>query len=285
MSPSLGSSTKKRRLDGSFGLEGAIKAARLTEKAIVNGKITLSNLTTIERVTVLKDLGDHPSLNDPLGEIFATARQLKAGGKFPDKGGFISTASSTTSTADNAFPVADTSKLYVRRIYKELYKEITEYFLQPPAYRTQNRFVVTGTSGIGKSVFLVYLALRLLAEFDDPPLIVFHIKTVRRINCYAFVGTSVFRAGTIDDSLQKNFDKDSAQNPNSRIPRQNNRRGNASHALALNNGNQRNASHALVLNNENQHGFFFVENQRENLSSLILRRNTRTGERRPCAGS
>ncbi|RUS18544.1 hypothetical protein BC937DRAFT_88638 [Endogone sp. FLAS-F59071] len=154
-----------------------------------------------ERVTELEYLGDDPAPGDPFEKLFETARQLKASGKFPDNGGFISTTSSTTPTANDALPVVETSKLYVRPIYKELYQEINEYFISPPTYRTQNRFVVTGTSGIGKSVFLVYLALRLLAESDDddPPLIIFHIKTPRKLNCYAFGGTLVFRAGTIDD--------------------------------------------------------------------------------------
>jgi len=200
MSPSLGPPTKKRRLDDRLGLSSAIEAAGLTEKATVNGIITLSILTMKERATVLEYLGDRPGSDDPFRKLFDTACQLKAsGGKFPDSSRFISTISSTTPQANDAFPVVDTSKLYVRQIYKKLYKEITESF-QPPTYRTQNRFVVTGTSGIGKSVFLVYLALRLLAESDDdhPPLIVFHIKTPRRLNCYAFGGTSFFRTGTID---------------------------------------------------------------------------------------
>ncbi|RUS16263.1 hypothetical protein BC937DRAFT_91428 [Endogone sp. FLAS-F59071] len=60
---------------------------------------------------------------------------------------------------------------------------------------------MTGTSDISKSVFLVYLALRLLAKSndDDPPLIIFHIKTPWKLNCYAFGGMSVLCTRTIDD--------------------------------------------------------------------------------------
>ncbi|RUS20891.1 hypothetical protein BC937DRAFT_94125 [Endogone sp. FLAS-F59071] len=130
-----------------------------------------------ERVTELEYLSDDPTPGDLFEKLFETACQLKASGKFLDNGSFISTISSTTPTANNALPVVETSKLHVRRIYKELYKEITENFLWPLTYRMQNHFGVTGTSSISKSVFL----------------------TPQKLNYYAFGGTSVLCAGTIDD--------------------------------------------------------------------------------------
>src|SRR5690606_12622138 len=61
------------------------------------------------------------------------------------------------------------------------------------------QIVLTGTSGIGKSVFLVYLTIRLLAESDDdePPIIIFHTK--QSTKCIAFGGYSTVRSGDIED--------------------------------------------------------------------------------------
>ncbi|RUO96576.1 hypothetical protein BC936DRAFT_141808 [Jimgerdemannia flammicorona] len=63
-----------------------------------------------------------------------------------------------------------------------------------------NRITVTGTSGIGKSAFLVYFTIRLLAESDgeNPPIIIFHAKG-EDSECYAFGGKTTFRAGSIID--------------------------------------------------------------------------------------
>jgi hypothetical protein len=59
--------------------------------------------------------------------------------------------------------------------------------------------VVTGTSDIGKSAFLVYLAIRFLAESNDdnPPIIIFHTK--RSAECYVYGGLSTVRSGDIED--------------------------------------------------------------------------------------
>ncbi|KAG0290730.1 hypothetical protein BGZ98_003305 [Dissophora globulifera] len=63
----------------------------------------------------------------------------------------------------------------------------------------QNRIVVTGTSGIGKSAFLVYFAVRLLSESDgdNPPIIVFHTK--RSSTCYVYGGISTVCTGEINE--------------------------------------------------------------------------------------
>src|SRR5262249_36646505 len=55
--------------------------------------------------------------------------------------------------------------------------------------------LVSGTAGIGKSCFLVYLAIRLLI---DDNIVVYH---TREGGCpyYCFIGTSVVRCGTYDD--------------------------------------------------------------------------------------
>ncbi|KAI9233715.1 MAG: hypothetical protein BYD32DRAFT_118635 [Podila humilis] len=63
----------------------------------------------------------------------------------------------------------------------------------------EKQIVVTGTPGIGKSVFLIYLAIRLLAESDDdnPPIIIFHTKWSDI--CFVFGGCSTVRSGNIKD--------------------------------------------------------------------------------------
>ncbi|KAK3837412.1 MAG: hypothetical protein J3R72DRAFT_196126 [Linnemannia gamsii] len=55
------------------------------------------------------------------------------------------------------------------------------------------RVVITGTSGIGKSAFLVYYTVRPLAtgHDDNPPIVVFHEKGGSK--CYAYGGMSTLR--------------------------------------------------------------------------------------------
>ncbi|KAF9895839.1 hypothetical protein BX616_008725, partial [Lobosporangium transversale] len=77
-----------------------------------------------------------------------------------------------TAPEGRIFPVAGTRHLYIRDEYKELYDHITSTFSTPHG-ASLNRLFVTGTPGIGKSAFLVYFAIRLLAEHDEenPPII------------------------------------------------------------------------------------------------------------------
>ncbi|RUS12980.1 hypothetical protein BC937DRAFT_86541, partial [Endogone sp. FLAS-F59071] len=97
-----------------------------------------------------------------------------------------------------ALPVVNMRNLYVREVYKNLYSIVTENFLDDPG-EGNSCIVITGTSGIGKSVFLIYFAIRLLAESDgnNPPIIIFHTK--ENSKCYVFGGTSTIRFGRIDD--------------------------------------------------------------------------------------
>ncbi|KAF8910309.1 hypothetical protein BGZ58_005912, partial [Dissophora ornata] len=94
------------------------------------------------------------------------------------------------------FPVVQAGDLYVRQTYKELYGDILKMFKEEDG---EKQIVVTGTSGIGKSVFLVYLVIRLLVEsdVDNPPIIIFHTKQSKK--CFAFGGYSTVRSGDIDD--------------------------------------------------------------------------------------
>ncbi|KFH63328.1 hypothetical protein MVEG_10738 [Podila verticillata NRRL 6337] len=92
-------------------------------------------------------------------------------------------------------PVVQASDLYVRQTYKDLFDEILKMFENSQ----EKQIVVTGTPGIGKSVFLIYLAIRLLAESDDdnPPIIIFHTKWSDI--CFVFGGCSTVRSGNIKD--------------------------------------------------------------------------------------
>jgi hypothetical protein len=95
-------------------------------------------------------------------------------------------------------PVVNTKELYVRKAYKDLHQTIIDTF-DNDRNEAQKHVVVTGTSGIGKSAFLVYFTIRLLAESGDdyPPIIIFHTK--RSSECYVFGGRSTVRSGTIED--------------------------------------------------------------------------------------
>ncbi|KAF9119824.1 hypothetical protein BG015_006224 [Linnemannia schmuckeri] len=119
------------------------------------------------------------------------------------------------------FPIVETADLYVRQTYKDLYNTILGRFqgdgFQDP--EILSRIIVAGTSGIGKSAFLVYFAVRLLAECadDKPPIIIFHTK--RSDKCYVFGGCFTVRYGSLEDfepflSLPNTwYLADSPQNP------------------------------------------------------------------------
>jgi hypothetical protein len=97
-------------------------------------------------------------------------------------------------------PIVGTHELFIRRAYKDLHNTILGKIENACAgNETQKHVVVTGTSGIGKSAFLVYLAIRLLAASNDdnPPIIIFHTK--RSAECYAYGGLSTVRSGDIED--------------------------------------------------------------------------------------
>ncbi|KAF9079633.1 hypothetical protein BGX27_006164, partial [Mortierella sp. AM989] len=107
----------------------------------------------------------------------------------------------TAISADHGkvLPIVGTEHLYVRKSYKDLYQSITSTFKDHIISERQNRIVVTGTSGIGKSAFLVYFIVRLLFESDadKPPIIIFHEK--QGSECYLFGGTSILCQGVIKD--------------------------------------------------------------------------------------
>ncbi|KAG0198869.1 hypothetical protein BGX28_007739, partial [Mortierella sp. GBA30] len=171
----------------------AIEEAGLTEKAVKDGQSDLSRLDNKERVSLLDFVGQEIDRTDTFDSLSKTALGLKSADmKDTDK---------FSAPPGTRLPVVGTSDLYVREAYKHLYDTILGTFEnnRPFAgYEAEKHIVVTGTSGIGKSAFLVYLAIRLLAESGDnnPPIIVFHTK--RSAECYVFGGRSTVRSGDID---------------------------------------------------------------------------------------
>ncbi|KAF9160364.1 hypothetical protein BGX20_002544 [Mortierella sp. AD010] len=178
-------------------LKSAIIAAGIADKALVDGNPDLSRLDANEKTRLLEFLGRRVPLGDSYRSLLDIALSLKkAGHKMDDLKKF--------SAPNKKFlPVVGTPDLYIRREYPSLYKTIISQFKVPPTSLSQNRLVVTGTPGIGKSAFLVYFTIRLLAESDDidPPFIIFHTK--RNSKCFIYTGGSpqhsAVYSGAIED--------------------------------------------------------------------------------------
>ena len=185
--PGPSSSWKRHR---PHTLKDAIEEAGLTEKAVVDGQVYLSRLSRKERVSLLASIGQDIAGDDTFSSLSRTALELHGTNmKDMDK---ISAPHGTK------LPVVNTKELYVRKAYKDLHQTIIDTF-DNDRNEAQKHVVVTGTSGIGKSAFLVYFTIRLLAESGDdyPPIIIFHTK--RSAECYVFGGRSTVRSGTIED--------------------------------------------------------------------------------------
>ncbi|KAF9926042.1 hypothetical protein BGZ65_007461 [Modicella reniformis] len=144
---------------------------------LIDGRVDLTRLDSKKRVKLLDYLGSKVHVGSKYDSIMKTAEALKDS-SFEDLN-LISTLS------NEVFPVTETKQLYVRQAYKDLYDHIMKKF--GPAMSTR-RIFVTGTSGIGKSAFLVYFAIRLLATSteDDPPIIIFQENNTD--NCYVYGG-------------------------------------------------------------------------------------------------
>ncbi|KAF9188894.1 hypothetical protein BGZ51_000232 [Haplosporangium sp. Z 767] len=183
---------KKTRL-GTSPLRDAIEEAGLTDKATVNGQVALSGLDYKERVSVLRFFGSSVDKTDKYVSLSRTALTLR-NSSFQDIEKL-----SIPSDSSALFPVIRTEDLYVRQTYKDLYQEVSSKFQDDPRNRGQDHIVVTGTSGIGKSAFLVYFTIRLLAtgSDDNPSIVIFQVRGESK--CYVYGGLSTLRYGDITD--------------------------------------------------------------------------------------
>ncbi|KAG0251529.1 hypothetical protein BGZ95_006869 [Linnemannia exigua] len=202
--PPPGSSPKRHH---PHTLINIIGLAGLTEKAVVDGEYDLALLDNKERVTLLGFIGQKVGRLDAFRSLPNTALALQGTKrKSMDK---LSALDGTKwrgmdklcTPGGIQLPVVNAKNLYIRKTYVDLYDTIYCRFESKrpyAAYENEKHVVVTGTAGIGKSAFLVYFAIRLLAESDDddPPIIVFHTKGSRK--CYVFGGRSTVRSGDVE---------------------------------------------------------------------------------------
>ncbi|GJJ74334.1 hypothetical protein EMPS_06692 [Entomortierella parvispora] len=190
-----GSLSKKSRLDLDDAVVKAIKAAGFENIGLVEGEAALSELNNEQRRKVVEFMGKRVGRRDPFRSLTTAALKLRgADFKAMDK----------MSAPDFApLPVVKTNDLYIRQTYRDLYNIILEKFgsIDPEDPDPRNHIVAAGTSGIGKSAFLVYFAVRLLAESydNDPPIIIFQTK--QSTECYVFGGCNTVRSGNIADFL------------------------------------------------------------------------------------
>ncbi|KAF9087871.1 hypothetical protein BGX27_002839 [Mortierella sp. AM989] len=161
----------------------AISMAGLAKKARLDGqKSRLSNLDSKERIEVLSYLERDVVTDGPYCSIPNTARKLRESGTAIKDLDILSTFDGSV------FPVVGTKELYVREEYRDLYDHIISNLTLPAGSLRQNRLIVSGTPGIGKSAFLVFFAIRLLVESDEnkPPIVVFQEK--ESSTCYVYGG-------------------------------------------------------------------------------------------------
>ncbi|KAG0043615.1 hypothetical protein BGZ90_009029, partial [Linnemannia elongata] len=183
------SSSRKRHRPHT--LKDAIEEAGLTEKAMVDDQVYLSRLSRKERVSLLASIGQDIVGDDIFSSLSRTALELH--------GTNIKDRDKLSAPYGTLFPVGGTKELFIREAYKDLHDTILGTFDNARAGNdTQKHIVVTGASEIGKSAFLVYFAIRILAESDNdnPPIIVFHTKGSAK--CYVFGGRSTVRSGNIE---------------------------------------------------------------------------------------
>ncbi|KAF9909472.1 hypothetical protein BX616_011157 [Lobosporangium transversale] len=172
---------------GSSGaLEDSILEPKAVGQATVNGDVSAPN--SERRAKVLPYRGNTSSIC-LYHTIIEVARQLRNSGKD------IKNLDVLTAPPGSVFPVVGLRHLYIRDEYKELYDLATSRYKTSRTTNHTKPYVVTGMSGIGKSAFLVYFAVRLLAEHDEnsPPTIVFQEE--KSNGCYVYVGTTGMRYG------------------------------------------------------------------------------------------
>ncbi|KAF9952932.1 hypothetical protein BGZ65_004977, partial [Modicella reniformis] len=186
----------KRIRPGTSTLRDAIKSAGLlTKEPMKNGSYALSPLTQEERLKVLEYMGQDQSGDSHYASLWNTARILRE--RFLKLTPNLLSSSfqqlQLISASSGEFPVTKTEHLYVREAYKELYQEIIQ------SLWGDQSMIITGTSGIGKSTFLIYFTIRLLTTWEDgkPPIVIFHKQDSSQ--CCVFGGLSIRRYGPIKE--------------------------------------------------------------------------------------
>ncbi|CAG8501774.1 11712_t:CDS:2 [Paraglomus brasilianum] len=156
------------------------------EHVYTRNRIDLNKLSCEELVRFITKLGQPLMDQDLFGVVFDTASSIKDKKvPVPKSNGII------TSNEPLSLPVVYMHQLFVRPDYVNLYNIIV---------KKGGRIHLTGTSGIGKSCFLVYFVIRLLSESRDeaPNVIVFQTKDPLQ-KWYCFMGTSALRCGSYQD--------------------------------------------------------------------------------------
>jgi len=77
-------------------------------------------------------------------------------------------------------PVINRPALYVREEYKDIYHLLINNSLTG----SHHKLVVTGTSGVGKSCFLIYFLIRLLYECENITIIFQSHKKSQKFYCF-----------------------------------------------------------------------------------------------------
>ncbi|KAF9383999.1 hypothetical protein BGX21_001414 [Mortierella sp. AD011] len=176
-----------------------IEKEGLAEKAIVKENHErvpyLSNLSSKELIFVLRNIGTTAIGGNYYRILSKTAAGLQMT-PFQD-------LDLISSPSEEELPVTSMSDLFVRQAFKELYDEITDKFNEDgdkdgDEEAPEKKIIVTGTADIGKSSFLVYFAIRLLATSskDDPPIIIMQRKEDSK--CFAFGGLETVREGDLE---------------------------------------------------------------------------------------
>jgi hypothetical protein len=157
---------------------------------MVKAQRDLSALTGEERIRILHHIGTEPLPNDQYGYFPSVIEHLS-----PDwnhKESILNHPNVDDKTFK--FPVVNQRALFVRKCYHELYKIITNSSTADGWVR----ILLTGTSGIGKSTFLVYFIIRHLYEPRIQDVLIFQ-PARSNDEFYAFAGPNIVRKGTYSD--------------------------------------------------------------------------------------
>ncbi|CAG8636861.1 11815_t:CDS:2 [Paraglomus brasilianum] len=184
--------SKKMKFNVSEAKDILTKYKVAPTNAIRKEGFSLGALTFEERVTLLSELGKEPlennqfkSLSDVIRiisdkEINEVSRSSSSSHDIPLESDDC-TPNQWISFQNHRFPVIGEATLFVRKSYRDLYKIISGHY----GSKYDIRILLSGTSGMGKSTFLLYFLIRFLNEFNNR-IVVFHPQTKNQFPYYAF---------------------------------------------------------------------------------------------------